>query len=342
MFFHLEKEKGFLESDRLKVSLSEQVSRGMHEIKQMVSNLHQQNIDKLFLLGSGGSLAVAYPLEMLIEKYTSTYQCKSYNGEDFLCRRPQIVDSRSGVIGISYSGNTTEIIEGLKWAKKRGALIIALTAYPQAPIASDVDGLIEFDPEVINISKMYLLYFFFSHLVEPINSLLSKQLQQNLMTLPDKIHRYKERVLEELKETAHFLDNPNTFGYVIGAGLTYGVAYNFAYCNLMEMLWTDASLIHAGDFRHGPLEIVSPDKNFIFFLGEEPSRKVVERARKFVSQYTKNVVVLDIVDAIIDQPDFSPFYAHVAAYALTYHLARRRERSLEIRRYYGGKVEYPE
>ena len=145
-----------------------------------------------------------------------------------------------------------------------------------------------------------------------------------------------------MKETTRFLDNPKALGYVIGAGLTYGVAYNFTYCNLMEMLWIDASLIHAGDFRHGPLEIVSPDKNFIFFLGEEPSRKVVERACKFASQFTKNIAILDIADEIVDQPDFSPFYDHVATNTLTYHLARRRERSLEIRRYYGGKVEYPE
>ncbi len=334
-------DQGFLRGSVLRDALQEQLAGVRPAVREVARGIVSQGIRKLYLVGSGGSLAVALPVEMMAERYLGEYEVKSYDGEDFMIRRPERVSSDTAVLGISYTGTTEEIVSGIEWANKRGAHTIGIVGFEDTPMQDAVKAGLVFDSRVVNISKMLLLYLLLGELMEAKSPEMAQRLTKSLERMPERLHGVKNEAIQRFADAGRFLDSEDAFCYVVGAGLTYGVAYNFALCNLLEMLWMDGALIHAGEFRHGPLEIVTEDRNFVLFKGEEPSRTVVGRAQDFISRYCQNVAVLDMYDFVDDEPWLSPFYLHVLAYAFAYNVAIRRAHSLETRRYYGGKVEYP-
>lgn len=335
-------DQGFLRGSILKEALQNQLDGVRSGVQDVAGQIISRGIRKLYLVGSGGSLAVALPVEMMVERYLGEYEVKGYDGEDFVIRRPERVSSDAAVVGISYTGTTEEIVSGIEWANKRGAYTIGIVGFEDTPMQEAVQANLVFDSRVVNISKMLLLYLLLGELLKPRNPGMAEKLVNSLEGMPSRLHEVKNEAIERFADVGRFLDREDAFCYVIGAGLTYGVAYNFTLCNLLEMLWMDGSLIHAGEFRHGPLEIATEDRSFVLFKGEEPSRTLVERAEGFISRYCRNIAVLDMLEFVNDEPWLSPFYLHVLAYAFSYNLAIRRAHSLDTRRYYGGKVEYPE
>ena len=61
--------------------------------------------------------------------------------------------------------------------------------------------------------------------------------------------------------------------YTLASGASYGAAYSFAICVLMEMQWYDLQAIHANEFFHGPFEVVDKDSNFIVMIGLDETRR---------------------------------------------------------------------
>lgn len=83
----------------LRDALQEQLTSVRPAVREVARGIISQGIRKLYLVGSGGSLAVALPVEMLAERYLGEYEVKSYDGEDFMIRRPERVSSDTAVSG---------------------------------------------------------------------------------------------------------------------------------------------------------------------------------------------------------------------------------------------------
>ena len=49
----------------------------------------------------------------------------------------------------------------------------------------------------------------------------------------------------------------------MASGASYGAAYSFAICVLMEMQWINSQAIHANEFFHGPFEVLDKDRAFL-------------------------------------------------------------------------------
>lgn len=75
--------------------------------------------------------------------------------------------------------------------------------------------------------------------------------------------------------------------------MNYGIAYSFAICILMEMQWKHSHAIHAGEFFHGPFEILDKDVPFILLMGLDETRPMEERALKFLKEHGEKLLVLD-------------------------------------------------
>jgi fructoselysine 6-phosphate deglycase len=109
------------------------------------------------------------------------------------------------------------------------------------------------------------------------------------------LEKEKEKTLEKAKEFAQSYKDENVI-YTMGSGANYGIAYWFAICLLMEMQWIHSHALHAGEYFHGPFEILDKDVPIIQIVGLDETRPLEERSLEFTQRYGERIVVLDAKD----------------------------------------------
>ena len=127
--------------------------------------------------------------------------------------------------------------------------------------------------------------------------------------------------------------------YTMGSGASYGEAYSFSICLLMEMQWINSSCIHTGEYFHGPFEITDYDVPFIIILGRGATRHLDERAYSFCRKYSDEIMLVD--ESTFDmsgideevQPYFASILSGVVLRTLADELAYQRGHDLSVRRY---------
>lgn len=160
--------------------------------------------------------------------------------------------SKALVIGVSQSGEGTDINTVLESAKQAGALTLAVTneaASTMAGIADEALLIHAGREKSVAATKTYtgqMLHFY----------MLAEALGGNApdyRRIPSHVEAalgLRTRVEEEVKRYT-FMDNC----VVVGRGLNYGNAYEWA-LKLMETCYVVAERFSAADFFHGPLAIV--------------------------------------------------------------------------------------
>lgn len=160
--------------------------------------------------------------------------------------------SKALVIGVSQSGEGTDINTVLEHAKKSGALTIGITNEADSTMAKIADEtlLIHAGREKsVAATKTYtgqMLHFY--HLAEMFADTKIKF---------EKIPNYTAQVLQlrsdvqNLVERYVFMENC----VVVGRGMNYGNSYELA-LKLMETCYVVAERFSSADFFHGPLAII--------------------------------------------------------------------------------------
>lgn len=160
--------------------------------------------------------------------------------------------NRALVIGVSQSGEGTDINQVLESAKTSGAFTLAITNEADSAIAKIVDEtlLIHAGREKsVAATKTYtgqMLHFY----------LLASAIGNRRLDF-HKIPEFAQRALElqpeveQLVQRYAFMENC----VVVGRGLNYGNSYELA-LKLMETCYVVAERFSSADFFHGPLAII--------------------------------------------------------------------------------------
>ncbi len=161
--------------------------------------------------------------------------------------------SRALVVGVSQSGEGTDINTVLEHAKKSGAFTIGITNEADSTMAKIADEtlLIHAGREKsVAATKTYtgqMLHFY----------LLAQALAENWNIETEKIPYFASRALQResqiqtLVERYVFMENC----VVVGRGMNYGNSYELA-LKLMETCYVVAERFSTADFFHGPLAII--------------------------------------------------------------------------------------
>jgi fructoselysine-6-P-deglycase FrlB-like protein len=132
-------------------------------------------------------------------------------------------------------------------------------------------------------------------------------------------------------------DEPIT--YVLAAGPSFGTAYSFAMCTLMEAQWMHAAAYNAAELFHGAFEVIEPGVAVIVLLDESAARPLAERALAFVERYSDRVVAVDSRDLALpgieaaQRAVMTPIALGSVMYRLSAHYAAVRGRGMPDRRY---------
>lgn len=172
--------------------------------------------------------------------------------------------NRAVVIGVSQSGEGTDINHVLESAKNSGAFTISITNEPSSMMAQIADEtlLIHAGREKsVAATKTYtgqMLHFY----------MLASALAENKIDF-ERIPEFCSQALK-LEETVKNLVERYVFMencVVVGRGLNYGNAYELA-LKLMETCYVVAERFSSADFFHGPLAIIERRFPVISFAPE--------------------------------------------------------------------------
>ena len=170
---------------------------------------------------------------------------------------------RALVVGVSQSGQGTDINEVLEAAKKSGAFTLGITNNGRSEIAKTADEtlLIHAGQEKsVAATKTYTGQMLHFYLLA--NALLAESKRIELEKIPD----FAEQALKlapqinEIAQRYVFMENC----VVVGRGLNYGNSFELA-LKLMETCYVVAERFSSADFFHGPLAIVERRFPIIMF-----------------------------------------------------------------------------
>jgi fructoselysine-6-P-deglycase FrlB-like protein len=318
------------------------------EIEAFAADVVARGLRNVFLAGSGGGLLTHEGAQYLLEHRGSAFPTFALSANEFIYRNPAALGPGSLVVLASHTGTTPEVVEAASFAKGKGATVAAVTRYPDSPLAtaSDVAWTYEHEWQFGDPKQLSLAFLALALLRETGAMDADEQARhvRALEALPDAlidIVRQGEALNRSIAEGCR--DAPVI--YVIGAGPNHGTAYCLAMCYLQEMQWRHAASFDAAEFLHGAMEVVVEDTAVIQYLGEEATRPIDERAKRFLEQYTKRAYFVDSKDFAFPgiDPAERPFVSHFALDALMSRLAQHFEavsgHDLKNRRYM-FKVEY--
>lgn len=333
----IEHPRNYMEGSVLRDDLQEILDKQSGIVRQLVAHWKDFGVQDLFLVGSGGSLAVLQPVKWILDRY-SEWSVDTYSGWEFIARAPRRVSKTAGAILASHSGTTPEILDGAAFAREREAHVGTFSR-PDTPLAASGGIALTYDSIAANLSKLLLGYMVAAEiLVKDGDRHIGEGLWDALEALPPRLHEAKEAARQWGLERAK--EHLETRGfYLVGTGLLAGLAYQFAICNLIEMHWKHAAVVNASEFAHGPLEIVETGLPMIFLLGADDTNHVTARALEFSRQHGANVLTVDTADYPGFHPLLAPFVAHLPLQWFNWYLGVERDRPISTRRYM-GVVEY--
>lgn len=330
----------FLVTENMVQEVEQVLERDVPKIKDIVSDMVNRGIDRIYFVACGSPLNAAQTAKLLFDRYSSI-QCYAYSGWEFCDNTPFRIDQKCAVIGISDSGHTEEVIKALGLAKACGAMTISVTKKEENPIAAVGDYCLAYEAECIWEVHLLISYTFALELItrlqpHPEIGKIACDIPKLPAVLGHLVKNWEEKGRELGEKASQW-----KMIYTVAAGPLRPLAYKEGIVTMMEFTWTHGSVIESGEFRHGPLEVVEDGVPFIFLLGTDESRHTTERAINFVKRYTKDCIVVDYAEVGNGlHPMLAPFVLFVPMEWLCYYLSIYKDHNPDDRRYYGGLVQY--
>lgn len=312
-----------------------------NQIESIADKVSAKGFKNIFLLGSGGSIAIMYPFEYMINS-VSTIPAYAEIASEFLLQNHKQFTKESLVILSSLSGTTEETVAAAKYCKERGITTIGLVGEMGTDLANIVNYPIanyaenNFAADSINL-QMYLLVFRLIHNHGEFDSYFD--FADELQSIPAELIKVKEAADPKAEAFAEKYKHEE-YHMLVGSGTAWGRTYAYAMCVLEEMQWIRTKAIHAAEFFHGTIELVDEDLSMILLKSEDETRPLMERVERFAEKYTKKLTIFDTADYKLANMSsefrkyLAPLVLATALQRVSIHLEKERGHSLETRRYY--------
>lgn len=317
--------------DKLTAAIGERAA-----IAKAIEPLVRSGLRNVYFVGAGGSIICSYPAHYVLQQRGSVpvFQVQS---DELNSSVPRLMGPGSLVVLASYTGKTKETVQAAKTAKATGALVIA-AAKEGSPLAEAVDVAFTGKSDVFELLVAYAV-------LEAVGTDLDPAaIQATLDALPGAVLSAVQESETLLADIANeFKDEPIT--YVLGSGPCYGWAYGLAMCFLQEMQWKHAAAFNTGEFFQGAFEMVDDDTAVLLWLGDDATRPMAERGKRFLETYAKKARYVDVRDLALPgipadfRGDVSGIVVGALANRLAQHYESLRGHDLE-QRHYMFKVDY--
>ena len=300
------------------------------QIEKAVDEICQQGFSNLFFIGCGGTYAHSLPMMYWLDT-ASNIEHHSVIAAEFMAMGHKRFTKDSVCIFSTRSGNTKEIVAAAKFCKEAGARTLVYVSNDNTPVCEYADYKYMFalvGRFMKNAGEFDKYDEFMSQYANIVPYLLKAK------------EKYEDKCAVMAKE-----HKDTDYHMVIGSGMLWGEAYDYAMCILEEMQWIRTKSIHAAEYFHGTLELVEKDTSLILFYGEDETRPLMDRVLNFSKKITDVINVFDTKDIELPFTDqeyrkiVSPMVMYAMTERLSCHLEKERNHPLTTRRYY-RQMEY--
>ncbi|MEH7384515.1 SIS domain-containing protein [Bacillus sp. JJ1521] len=265
-------------------------------VQNVLNAFKQRDIKHVYLVACGGSSSLMYASKYVFDRESKTINSDLFSSNEFVYRNPAKLNEKSLVILCSHFGKTPETVEAARFAREKGALTVSLTFDAESPLAQVSEHIIVYkegkETSYLNEAPAIMLELVFGLLAEKEGNKKFNDVVSSLENLRPILEKEKSNYLEKAKKFAETYKDASII-YTMGSGANYGIAYWFSICILMEMQWIHSHAIHAGEYFHGPFEILDKDVPVIQLVGLDETRPIEERSLEFTERYCESLVVLD-------------------------------------------------
>ena len=316
------------------------------QIEAAVDQICKEGYSNLFFIGCGGTYAHSLPMKYWMDG-SSSIDTVSVIAAEFMAAPPKKFSKDSVCIFSTRSGNTKEIVAAAKFCKEAGARTIVYVSNDNTPVCAFADyKLFSFAEDDCLCEAIY------TYMITMIARFMKNagefdkydQFMDEYAKIVPFLLKGKEQYEDRCAKMA--AEHKDTdYHMVIGSGMLWGEAYDYAMCILEEMQWIPTKSIHAAEFFHGTVEMTEKDMSFVLIKGEDETRPLVDRVENFVKQHSEYVEVFDTKDYALEGIDedmrkfVAPMVTSTQLERVSAHFEHVRNHSLDIRRYY-RTVEY--
>lgn len=308
-----------------------------------IDPLQLRHVDRLLFCSCGTAWHACLVAEYLIERFARIPVEVEYASEFRYRNSP--LDKNTLVIVISQSGETIDTLEALREAKRKGFRTLAITNVVGSTIARETDGGIyqHAGPEIgvastkaftsqILLTAMMALYF---GRLRDLSFTEGRAMVEALRLVPGLVSQVLDQA-EHIKTIAKKYAKAEDFLF-LGRQAMFPIALEGA-LKLKEISYIHAEGYPAGEMKHGPIALISPDCPSVFFAPRgEVLKKVISniqeiRARKgpviCITSAPRDELPEDLADDIIRVPDaheaIEPILFTIPIQLLAYYIACER------------------
>ena len=254
---------------------------------------------------------------------------------------------RTLVVAVTQSGETADTLSAIRKANATGARTLAVTNTVGSTVTREVDETvyIRAGPEigvaatktfVSQVATLALLAIQLGRVREALSSETASALLSALRGLPGAVQQVLDRE-DAVREVAEAYADRDAF-FFVGRQLGYSVALEGA-LKLKEISYDHAEGFAAGELKHGPLALVTPDTAVLAVLteGTRPEEtinnvKEVDSRGADVIGFTSRPEMEKFLDTAFEIPelgDMEPVIANVYLQLFAYHVARSKDRPID-------------
>ena len=314
----------------------------MQKVKEIVGSILKDHaVDTVYFVGCGGSLAGFFPAKYFLSCEAAKLKVGYINANEFVHATPKEIGPGAVVILASQRGNTPETVKACQVAREKGAATVGLTFQVPSPLSEAAEYVIlyEFgDGSVVEYQKSS---YGFKLAVELLNEIEGYAEYDKLLDGLKKMDGIVKKACKEIvpyaiKYAWEFKDD--SVIYTMGSGASWGSAHQESICIFMEMQWINSSVIHSGEYFHGPFEITDKNTAFLMMKSTGRTRALDDRALTFMKKFNDRCMILDGLDygmgELGDVSEYlDPFFHTNVVRVFNNLLADVRNHPLSVRRY---------
>ena len=255
-----------------------------------------KNAKNVYITGSGTSYNSALIAKQILSKYVKIKSEPIISSE--LQFSPEIIERDSVLIAISQSGESADVLEAVRIAKKLNCKIISIVNLLTSSLVrkSDITLGMNCGPEIgVAATKSFTAQL----------TILYKIVQKLSNNITIDFEKFAESILKiienpvKIQKIAKELKNVSDI-YILGRGINYPIAIESA-LKLKELTYIHAEGIPGGELKHGPLALM--DSNvFVIIINPNDSTyaDTLTSAREIKARGAKIIGVSDIERDLYD------------------------------------------
>ncbi|MEM5811423.1 MAG: glutamine--fructose-6-phosphate transaminase (isomerizing) [Candidatus Aenigmatarchaeota archaeon] len=249
------------------------------KINFFVREIKKHN-NKVFFVGAGSSFHASLVGKYLFSKIAKINSFPILASEFF--HYENLIDENSLIIAISQSGETYDVLEAVRAAKKRGAKILSIVNVNGSSLTWESEEylLMNAGPEIgVAATKTYTAEIVILSLLAYAIANKIEEGKRKINYLENIIYNLTaETTRKKIEKIANVLKNKKSI-FVIGRGLLYPTAMEGA-LKIKEISYIHAEAFAGGELKHGTLSLIENGVPAIVLVDEETKDDIISNAHE--------------------------------------------------------------